>query len=73
MLEYVVGDGQVEKAVAVIFAVGISLGAAAVSYRLIERPAMKYGSSLYYRESESEGPALMRLPLSGATAIVKES
>jgi peptidoglycan/LPS O-acetylase OafA/YrhL len=72
MLAYVVGDSQIGKAFAVLFSLGVSLGAAALSYKFIEKPAIKYGGTLEYAPSESEALALMSLPLAGATVSVKE-
>lgn len=67
MLAYVVADNQIEKALAVLFAVGVSIAVAAVSYRFIEKPAMRYSASYEYstieRETEGEGPPLLNLPL----------
>ena len=73
LLAYVVGDSQIEKAFAVLFSIGVSLGAAALSYKFIEKPAMQYSGALEYVQSESEEPAFISLPLAGATVSAKES
>ena len=71
LLEYVVGDSQFEKAFAVLCAVGFSIAVAAVSYSLIEKPAMQYGGSLRYQppadDQVTDAQALMNLPLVEAT------